>query len=166
MRQKDFGDSVSVVALSNQFVSVSSTTLPEARELVRVELKNKEHLSPWVSQPNDLGPTAYVFTVRYQEEIVGQVILYNFDRETSKCTISYWIDQSHCNKGIGTTAVKLVTDYAREQLEILTVEAAIRENNLASIRLVEKLGFIKVGRKPKYLFVDGQMRDHLIYYLQ
>ena len=164
MRQKDFGDSGSVVALSDNLVSVSSTSMAESRELVRIELKNKFHLQKWTAQPNSLGKQVHVFTVRYCDEIVGQVTLW--DINDKKASISYWIDENYCNQGIGTKAVGLVVKYAKETLDLYIIEAAIREGNLSSIRLVEKLGFMLMGRKPKYLFVDGETRDHLIYYLQ
>ncbi len=164
MRQKDFGDSGTVVALSDNLVSVSSTSMAESRELVRIELKNKFHLQKWTAQPNSLGKEVRVFTVRYCDEIVGQVILW--DIEDRKASISYWIDENYCGQGIGTTAVGLVAKYAKENLDLYIIEAAIREGNFSSIRLVEKLGFMLMGRKPKYLFVDGEHRDHFIYYLQ
>lgn len=164
MRQKDFGDSGSVVALSDNLISVSSTSLADSKQLVRIELKNKYHLQKWTAEPPNLGREVNVFTVRYCDEIVGQVVLWDIhDRQAS---ISYWIDENYCGQGIGTKAVGLVTQYAKENLQLYTIEAAIREGNLSSIRLVEKLGFMLMGKKLKYLFVDGEKRDHLIYYLQ
>jgi RimJ/RimL family protein N-acetyltransferase len=164
MRQKDFGDSGSVVALSDSLVSVSSTSMAESKELVRIELKNKLHLKKWTAEPPTLGREVHIFTVRYCDEIVGQVVLWGI--EDRKCSISYWIDENYCGQGIGTKAVGLVIQYAKNNLELYTIEAAIREGNFSSIRLVEKLGFMLMGRKSKYLFVDGQPRDHFIYYLQ
>lgn len=164
MRQKDFGSSGSVVALSDNLVSVSSTSMAESRELVKIELKNKFHLQKWTAEPPSIGNHVHVFTVRYCDEIVGQVILWG--QVKTKSSISYWIDENYCGMGIGTKAVSLVIKYAKEELELQTIEAAIREGNERSIRLVEKLGFMLVAKKPKYLFVDGEMRDHLIYYLE
>jgi RimJ/RimL family protein N-acetyltransferase len=164
MRQKDFGDSNSVVALSDNLVSVSSTSMADSRELVRIELKNKFHLQKWTAEAPNLGKEVHVFTVRYCDEIVGQVVLWGV--EDRKASVSYWIDENYCGQGIATKAVSLVVQFAKESLELYIIEAAIREGNFSSIRVVEKLGFMLMGKKPKYLFVDGEHRDHLIYYLQ
>jgi ribosomal-protein-alanine N-acetyltransferase len=37
------------------------------------------------------------------------------------------------------------------------------EKNVASLRVVEKLGFTRIGLAPRYLHIDGQWRDHLLF---
>jgi ribosomal-protein-alanine N-acetyltransferase len=45
------------------------------------------------------------------------------------------------------------------------VEIAIRPENTASLRVVEKLGFRLEGAAPRYLHIDGGWRDHQLYAL-
>jgi ribosomal-protein-alanine N-acetyltransferase len=41
----------------------------------------------------------------------------------------------------------------------------MRPENHASRRVVEKLGFRFEGMRPRYLHIDGDWRDHLVYAL-
>ena len=45
------------------------------------------------------------------------------------------------------------------------IEVAIRPENVASLRVVEKLGFTEVGYAPRYLHIDGAWRDHRLFAL-
>jgi ribosomal-protein-alanine N-acetyltransferase len=45
------------------------------------------------------------------------------------------------------------------------MEVAIRPENHASLRVVEKLGFRPEGLRPNYLHIDGEWRDHLLFAL-
>jgi len=43
------------------------------------------------------------------------------------------------------------------------LEIAIRPENAASLRVVEKLGLASIGVAPRYLHIDGDWRDHRIF---
>ena len=45
------------------------------------------------------------------------------------------------------------------------IEVCIRPENGPSRRVVEKLGFREEGVRPRYLHIDGDWRDHLVYAL-
>ena len=45
------------------------------------------------------------------------------------------------------------------------IEINIRPENMASRRVVEKLGFRPEGLRPRYLHIDGDWRDHLSFAL-
>ena len=62
--------------------------------------------------------------------------------------------------GLIPTAVALATDYCFRALRLHRVEIAIRPENAASLRVVEKLGIRYEGRKPAYLNIAGAWRDH------
>ena len=45
------------------------------------------------------------------------------------------------------------------------IEIAIRPENVRSLRVVAKLGFRPEGLRPRYLHIDGDWRDHLVFAL-
>jgi ribosomal-protein-alanine N-acetyltransferase len=45
------------------------------------------------------------------------------------------------------------------------IEIAIRPENTASLRVVEKLGFRYEGHKERYIHINGAWRDHYIFAL-
>jgi ribosomal-protein-alanine N-acetyltransferase len=79
--------------------------------------------------------------------------------------IGYWVDQRLAGRGIIPTAVALATDYCFEVLRLHRIEIAIRPENGASLRVVAKLGFRPEGLRPRYLHIDGDWRDHLVFAL-
>jgi ribosomal-protein-alanine N-acetyltransferase len=60
-----------------------------------------------------------------------------------------------------TEAVKAVVDYGFNTLALHRIEANIMPRNIASLRVVGKLGFINEGLSKKYLKINGQWEDHI-----
>jgi ribosomal-protein-alanine N-acetyltransferase len=79
--------------------------------------------------------------------------------------IGYWIDERLAGRGIVPTAVALAVDYCFESLALHRIEIAIRPENEKSLRVVTKLGFRPEGLRPRYLHIDGDWRDHLVFAL-
>ncbi len=76
--------------------------------------------------------------------------------------VGYWIDEGHAGRGIMPTAVALASDHCFS-IGLHRIEIAIRPENTASLRIVEKLGFDKIGLAPRYLHINGGWRDHLLF---
>jgi ribosomal-protein-alanine N-acetyltransferase len=79
--------------------------------------------------------------------------------------IGYWIDERFAGRGIVPTSVALAVDYCFEALALHRIEIAIRPENEKSLRVVQKLGFRPEGLRPRYLHIDGDWRDHLVFAL-
>ena len=79
--------------------------------------------------------------------------------------IGYWVDQRWAGRGITPTAVALATDYCFKVMRLHRIEIAIRPENTKSLRVVEKLRFRPEGLRPRYLHIDGDWRDHLVFAL-
>jgi ribosomal-protein-alanine N-acetyltransferase len=56
--------------------------------------------------------------------------------------------------------VGLAVAYAFEELGLHRVEADIQPENVASVKLVRRLGFRKEGFSPQFIKIDGVWRDH------
>lgn len=106
------------------------------------------------------------FVVTYNDRMVGQLtaggVAYGSLRATH---IGYWIDRDFAGRSIIPTAVALAVDHAFSVLALHRIEIALRPENHASQRVVEKLGFRYEGLRPEYLHIDGAWRDHKIYAL-
>jgi ribosomal-protein-alanine N-acetyltransferase len=79
--------------------------------------------------------------------------------------IGYWVDQRLAGRGIIPTAVALAVDYCFRSMGLHRIEIAIRPENVRSLRVVAKLGFRSEGLRPRYLHIDGDWRDHLVFAL-
>ena len=80
--------------------------------------------------------------------------------------IGYWVDQRLAGRGIIPTAVALAVDYCFAVMRLHRIEIAIRPENERSLRVVEpSCGFRPEGLRPRYLHIDGDWRDHLVFAL-
>ena len=75
--------------------------------------------------------------------------------------IGYWISQEVAGRGIMPRAVALLMDHAFGAMALHRIEINIRPENVASLRVVEKLGIRQEGYRPRYLHIDGAWRDHV-----
>ncbi|HWA65246.1 MAG TPA: GNAT family protein [Mycobacteriales bacterium] len=80
-------------------------------------------------------------------------------------SIGYWVDQRVAGRGVMPTCVALATDHCFGVVGLHRIEINIRPENVASQRVVEKLGFRLEGTRQRYLHISGDWRDHLTYAL-
>jgi ribosomal-protein-alanine N-acetyltransferase len=102
--------------------------------------------------------------VTYDGEMVGQLTVTGVTWGSARwAQMGYWIDQGFAGRGIIPVAVALACDHCLLTMRLHRVEIAIRPENVASLRVVEKLGFSQIGLAPRYLHINGQWRDHLLF---
>ena len=95
------------------------------------------------------------------DRILGAAHLSEIVRGCFQSTyLGYWVGAPFARQGYMGEAMPLVIALAFEELGLLRVEANIRPENEASIRLVKRAGFHKEGHSPRYLKIDGEWRDH------
>jgi len=78
-------------------------------------------------------------------------------------SLGYWMGEPYAGKGYMTAAVRILLPYAFTALHLRRVEAACLPENVASIRLLERVGFTREGYARSYLCIAGAWRDHLLY---
>lgn len=77
--------------------------------------------------------------------------------------IGYKMAVNKKNMGYGTEAVKAACQAAFSYLGLHRLEGYVMENNLPSIRLLEKCRFHREGKCIKNLNVNGVWQDHILY---
>jgi [ribosomal protein S5]-alanine N-acetyltransferase len=63
-------------------------------------------------------------------------------------------------QGLMSEGVRLGIKYAFYTLNLHRVEANIQPENIASIGLVKRMSFAKEGFSRRYLYINGDWRDH------
>ena len=108
---------------------------------------------------------AFPMVIEVDGDIVGRVSIGGIEWG-AECggSVGYWIRESHAGRGIVPTAVALLSTYAFEQ-GLHRLEIAVRPENISSHRVAHKLGFREEGLRRRYLFIDGQWRDHQVFAL-
>lgn len=109
---------------------------------------------------------AYAFLIFRSDDgaMVGGLTLANIRRGVAQAgSIGYWIGQPFAHKGYMTAAVRALLPFCFDTLRLHRLEAACIPTNAASKRLLEKAGFQQEGYARRYLCINGQWQDHLLY---
>lgn len=150
----------------------------EEWEALRVD--NAHWLMPWEATSPDPTPPRMSFRqlVRHLDQeahegrlqpwavevdggLVGQLHLFGLAWGSMRSAAAgYWVAESVAGQGITPTALAMACDYAFNQLGLHRVEVNIRPDNVASLRVVAKLGFRDEGIRLRYLHINGAWRDH------
>ena len=103
----------------------------------------------------------YVFLKDDPYTIIGTVCLYEISSTFRRCEIGYKFASRFHGNGYAQEAVLKTIQIAFHELELHRICAHVQENNLPSIRLLEKIGFQKEGVCRHHLCIKGQWTDHL-----
>jgi RimJ/RimL family protein N-acetyltransferase len=77
--------------------------------------------------------------------------------------IGYWLGEPYWGRGIMTAAVGRVSDYALGELGFARLEAPVYEWNPASMRVLEKCGYVREAVLRKSIWKDGRLIDSMLY---
>jgi len=169
-------------------VSVRPLRLRDRRSWRRLRLRDQAYLEvwepsaagswserhtvgAWFSQYSVLRRLArrgqcFPYTITVNGEFAGQLTVGNVIRGSLRSGwLGYWVASSLAGGGVATAAVALVLDHVFSTAGVHRVEATVRPENLASIRVLKKAGFRQEGRLERYLHVDNAWRDHLYFAL-
>ncbi|GAB3368501.1 GNAT family N-acetyltransferase [Amycolatopsis echigonensis] len=167
-------------------LAVRPVRLRDAGEWSRVRLRDREHLEEW--EPTGIGtwadrnafwswPSQWAalrglarrgqclpFTITVDGKFAGQITVGNVIRAALRSAwIGYWVSSEIVRGGVATAAVALVTDHAFDAAGLHRLEATVRPENNASIRVLTKAGYRQEGLFERYLDVAGAWRDHLCF---
>jgi RimJ/RimL family protein N-acetyltransferase len=79
--------------------------------------------------------------------------------------IGYWLGEPYWGRGIATEAVRALTEHAFVTFDLCRLQAGVFEWNPASMRVLEKAGYVLEARHRKNVTKDGQTIDRLMYAL-
>ncbi len=100
------------------------------------------------------------FATVYEGQLSGVIGLSpQTDVYRKTAEIGYWIGEPFWNRGIATSAVKLMTSYGLESLDFTRIHTGVFEYNIASMRVLEKNGYTKDGIFKRSIFKNGQIWD-------
>jgi len=77
--------------------------------------------------------------------------------------LGYCLDEAAWGKGFATEAAGALLQWAFDTLDLNRVQAETDTRNIASSRVLEKLGFVREGTLREDCIVDGEVSDSWVY---
>ncbi len=101
-----------------------------------------------------------VFAIEFNGDLCGAIGLEcKEDIYRNTAEIGYWLGEPFWRKGIMTSAIKIMVEYGFNSLKLKRIEAGVFEYNPASMRALEKNGFMKEGISQKAITKNGKIWD-------
>jgi [ribosomal protein S5]-alanine N-acetyltransferase len=99
---------------------------------------------------------------RSDDLVLGHATLFKIERAHHRAEVGYSIHREHWGHGLGAEAVRLLIGFAFESFGLRRLEADIDPRNVASLRLVEKLGFQREGYMRERWDLGGEIQDAIV----
>ena len=115
-------------------------------------------------QPEPRTHCRWILIEKNGGEKIGTCGFHRWNAWESYCEAGYDLFPDFWGRGYMTEAMREAIRFARAEMLIKTIGAVIYPDNLKSVRLAEKLGFVHKGETKDEIF-RGETYEHKIYTL-
>ena len=147
-------------ALSNKKVQ---DNLRDGLPYPYTEQDGKEFISAMLSADEN---ETFAFAITVNNMVIGSIGIFrqgNIHRQTAE--LGYYIAEEYWGKGIMTEAVKQICEYVFANSDIIRIYAEPFAYNIASCRVLEKVGFQYEGTLRSNAVKNGKVIDMEMYSL-
>ena len=107
----------------------------------------------------------HIFAIDYNNTFCGVIgLILQHDVYEKSAEVGYWLGEPFWNKGIMSKALELITEYGFNELKLVRIYTGVFEYNIASMKVLEKNGYLEEGIFKKAIFKNGKMWDEHRYY--
>lgn len=149
-----------VAALSNKKVQ---DNLRDGLPYPYTEQDGKEFISAMLSADEN---ETFAFAITVDNTVTGSIGIFrqeNIHRQTAE--LGYYIAEEYWGKGIMTEAVRQICEYVFRESDIIRIYAEPFVYNIASCRVLEKVGFQYEGTLRSNAVKNGKVMDMKMYSL-
>ena len=107
----------------------------------------------------DLKSKRVEWAIEYEGVVVGACNLHLIKQDCRNCCLGYAIGKPHAGQGFATEAATGLLKYAFEELNMHYVRAEVFEGNIGSLKVLEKIGFVKEGFSPEHTYHQQRYLD-------
>ena len=145
-------------------------SLPETDEFNTLGIPNSIQdtetiISDWLAEQNVKPQTSYTFCLELvgTKQFIGLIALNIGKPKYRSAEVWYKIDSKYWGKGYATEALTALLDFGFNNLKLHRIEAGCAVENIASIKVLEKVGMTREGMKRKKLPIRGDWKDNYFY---
>jgi ribosomal-protein-alanine N-acetyltransferase len=129
-----------------RYIEIESDPLYRAPQKVHPPAELERAFREAELKPKPIGHGLHATVFKPENRYIGRAGLYPFwsdDHELvpGEANIAYYLARPYWNRGLATEAARMFIDIGFNQLGLTRIIAGINARNIASQRVVEKLGF-------------------------
>ena len=141
---------------NRDFWEISYTILPFSKYYLEKYIKESNH--------DIFSEKQFRFVISIENQYpVGLIDLFDFDPINHRAGIGIVINNTQRKKGYALKSVKLIEDYSRKNLQIHQLYVNVGIDNKISLDLFKKLGYVEIGIKRDWNYLDGQYIDEVLF---
>jgi [ribosomal protein S5]-alanine N-acetyltransferase len=94
---------------------------------------------------------------------IGWCSLTGWNPTHRSASLTYCLDDTAWGHGYATEAARALLDWAFDTLDLNRVQAETDTRNVASVRVLEKIGFVREGMLREDCIVNGEVSDSFVF---
>jgi [ribosomal protein S5]-alanine N-acetyltransferase len=94
---------------------------------------------------------------------IGWCGLTRWNRDYRSASLGYCLEESAWGQGYATESARALVDWAFHTLDLNRVQAETDTRNVASARVLQKIGFLREGTLREDCVVDGEVSDSWVF---
>ncbi|WCN01384.1 GNAT family N-acetyltransferase [Streptomyces sp. M92] len=123
----------------------------------------RERLRSWYGvRTGDPDRLDLAVTDRVTGELVGEVVLYEWDPSARSCAFRTLIGPRGRGRGLGSEATRLIVGHGFDQAGLHRVQLEVYADNRRARRVYEKTGFVVEGTRREAAWRDGVWVDEVL----
>lgn len=107
----------------------------------------------------------WAISLKEDPKLIGVISFWRIFKEQHRAEMGYTLHHDYQRKGIMNEAAAAILEYGFKTLNLHTVEARVNPENLPSIRVLERNGFVKEGHFKEDVYYNGKYQDTGVYSL-
>jgi RimJ/RimL family protein N-acetyltransferase len=139
---------------------------PHVLEHTSWNLASEEELRSIVDGYNsDALSSGFCFAIELVEEsrLIGAISFHTVSPVHRTAEIAFNLHPRYWGRGIATRCCNAVADWGFSDQGYVRIQATALDTNLASMRVIEKCGFVREGKLRSFRLVRYQPRDFWVY---
>ncbi len=124
-----------------------------------------EYIEKMETSLKDKNGITWGITLQNNTALIGTIGFWRIVSEHYRAEIGYMLHSNFHGKGIMQEAIETILDYGFRKIKLHSVEANVNPANVASVKLLEKNGFIKEAHFKENYYYNGKFLDSVIYSL-
>jgi ribosomal-protein-alanine N-acetyltransferase len=125
--------------------------------------ESEEEIQYWADLYTSKRSIYWGIALKSTNTLIGSCGFNVWSPMNKRAEISYDLSRKFWNQGIMTQSIKAICDFVFCNLEVNRVQATVAIENIASVKLLEKVGFKREGILREYAYLHGRKHNSYMY---